>query len=88
MPLEALQHVWVVSDDDVGAGVDAASCHVLQPSGPGLGELEAAVELHDDKVRAAVPQPGDVGLDGVGPEPRRPAVPSPRHPVLELGEDV
>ena len=52
VPLESLQHVRVVADDEIRAGIDG------RVSGPGrelagdVGELEPAVDLDDHEVGA------------------------------------
>ncbi len=61
VPLDTLQHVGVVGDHHVGAGVDGGLRDPAQERALDLGELEAAVELGDDDVGAFVAQPLDLG---------------------------
>ena len=54
VPLESLDDVRVVTDDDVGARVDALMCRLAEELRGRLGELEATVNLDDDEIDAGL----------------------------------
>ena len=85
IPLDTLQHVGVVGDHHVGAGVDGGLRDPAQERALDLGELEAAVELGDDDVGAFVAQPLDLGGHGACRVGGCAAVAPPGDPVLQLG---
>ncbi len=88
VPLEALQHVRMMTNHQVGAGIDGCVCCSDRELTGDIGELEAAVNLDDHQVGSVGPQILDRALDRRDPERRGAAVTAPGHPVLQLGIHV
>src|SRR5262249_4971768 len=83
VPLEALDHVRVVADDEIGARVDRRVCNRANVGTGGLLELEPRVELDDHEIARGFQLPNRAR--GCVSAPRiRAAVPAPRDPILHL----
>ena len=88
VPLGPLEHVGMVANDEVGAGIHGS------PGRPGeelrcdLGELESPVDLDDDEVGPLVAKRRNVLGDTARPEERSTPVAATGHPVLQFRKRI
>ena len=85
VPLETLEDVGMVANDEIGACIDARPRRLRQELRWRRGELISTVDLDHHHVGSGCPSVRDVGLDGAGSEPCSAAMIAASDPVLELG---